>query len=191
MWFDKRAVEKNQVNFYEVAHVGAEAEYKNGEITVTLKDFACFYTNENLDEITEKLKDGKSKVALEAGEVVKITKTGDEAKRERITKNWHDWIDYWSVDFDFESKKEIIKILKEGDTMTDAGELNLEKEDITEEKWTGNYIFENQWQSFRTKKNKTIEFVASRRAEKPKKGHKVAVKVVDILGNDTIRIVGV
>ena len=37
---------------------------------------------------------------------------------------WDDWVDYWSVDFDFENKKEIIK---EGD----------------KDKWTGDFIFEN------------------------------------------------
>ena len=26
-----------------------------------------------------------------------------------------------------------------------------------EEQWTGSYIFENEWQSFRTKKKRTIE----------------------------------
>ena len=26
-----------------------------------------------------------------------------------LTKQWHDWIDYWSVDFDYESKPEVIK----------------------------------------------------------------------------------
>ena len=53
--------------------------------------------------------------------------------------NWYDWIDYWSVDFDYESKPEIIKFKK------DDGKI--------EELWTGNYVFENEWQSFRSKFN--------------------------------------
>ena len=28
-------------------------------------------------------------------------------RREQLTQHWTDWIDYWSVDFDFESKREI------------------------------------------------------------------------------------
>lgn len=32
-----------------------------------------------------------------------------------LTKNWVDWIDYWAVDFDYASKKEIIRIGKNGD----------------------------------------------------------------------------
>jgi hypothetical protein len=31
-------------------------------------------------------------------------------KREVLTKNWADGIDYWSVDFNFESKREIIHV---------------------------------------------------------------------------------
>ena len=187
--FDKRAIEKSQVNFYEVAHIDAKVEHKNGEISVELTDFACFYTQEKLNEISEKLKKGKSKITFENGEIIKITKEDDEIlKKEKITRKWSDWVDYWSVDFDFENKKEIIKIWKEGADINAFGQLNFDKEDSTEEKWTGNYIFENEWQSFRTNQTNELKFQASKPAEKIRKGQKVAVKVVDIFGNDTIRI---
>ena len=169
--FDKRAVEKNQVNFYEVAHIEAEVSYKKNEIKVELKDFACFYTQEKLDEITEKLKDGGSKITFENGEIIKITKKGNKFEREKVTKNWSDWIDYWSVDFNFEKKQEIIKIWKEGSAVTDGEELNFDKEDLVEEKWTGNYIFENEWQSFRTNKDRSLELKASKNL-KSQKGDK-------------------
>ena len=186
--FDKRAVERNQVNFYEVAHIDAEVRRKEDEVTVKLKDFACFYTQEKLDEVSDKLGNGKSKIIFDNGEIVKLTKEGDKVIRESITRKWSDWIDYWSVDFDFERKKEIIKIWKEGKSATDTGELNFGKKDLVEEKWTGNYIFENEWQSFRTNKDRDIEFVARKKISTDKKDHKIAVKVVDIFGNDTIRL---
>ncbi len=34
--------------------------------------------------------------------------------REVLTKKWTDWIDYWSVDFDFESKREILRVKNPG-----------------------------------------------------------------------------
>ena len=83
-----------------------------------------------------------------------------------VIVKWDDWVDYWSVDFDFENKKEIIK---EGD----------------KDKWTGDFIFENEWQSFRTKETE-IEFETPFR--KIIKGKKIAVKVIDIFGNDTMKI---
>ena len=60
----------------------------------------------------------------------------------------------------------------------------------TVEQWTGDYIFENEWQSFRTKKDRTLELTSAYH-ETDKKRVKVAVKVVDIFGNDTMTIVDV
>jgi adenine-specific DNA-methyltransferase len=96
-------------------------------------------------------------------------------KREVLTDKWSDWIDYWSVDFDYSDKKEIIKIKEDGEII---------------EKWTGNYIFENEWQSFRTKKSE-IEFTSAPYIYDKAGRYKVMVKVVDILGIDTSRVIEV
>jgi len=80
--------------------------------------------------------------------------------KEKLTKTWTDWIDYWSVDFDFESKREIIRVKDEA-----TGEA--------EEIWTGDYIFENEWQSFRTKKHRTLKLTSAYR-ETDKKRVKIA-----------------
>lgn len=60
----------------------------------------------------------------------------------------------------------------------------------TEEQWTGEYIFENERQSFRTKKDRSLE-LTSVPHECPPCRRKIAVKVVDIFGNDTMTIVEV
>lgn len=115
---------------------------------------------------------------VEKGQIVKLTKdkTG-VVTREALTQHWTDWIDYWSVDFDFESKREIIRIQNR-----ETGE--------TEEQWTGDYVFENEWQSFRTKKDRSLELKSIAR-ECLQGWHKIAVKVVDIFGNDTMAIMEV
>ena len=59
-----------------------------------------------------------------------------------------------------------------------------------EERWTGAYIFENEWQSFRTKKERKLE-LTSVFHECELGRRKLAVKVVDIFGNDTMTIVEV
>ncbi|AMV70913.1 hypothetical protein JCM30471_27200 [Desulfuromonas carbonis] len=59
-----------------------------------------------------------------------------------------------------------------------------------EERWTGDYLFENEWQSFRTKKDRSLELVSVAH-ECPPGRRKIAVKVVDIFGNDTMTIVEV
>ncbi|MDF1531778.1 MAG: hypothetical protein P1P72_05595 [ANME-2 cluster archaeon] len=97
--------------------------------------------------------------------------------RDVLTQQWTDWIDYWSVDFDFESKREIIARKDEA-----TGEI--------EEYWTGDFIFENEWQSFCTKKDRNLELKTPFHECRPGR-FKVAVKVVDIFGNDTMKIVEV
>lgn len=180
--FDKRAVERGQVKFYDVAYIEVKPIIKGKgnikEVSIELSDFSVFYNQDNSGEISEALKPGGSKVVVENGQVVKISKdkNGNINEPEILTKKWADWIDYWAVDYNFADRKEIIKKVNE-------------KGEETEE-WTGDYIFDNEWQSFRTKKNRNIELVSTAK-EVPKGDYKVAVKVVDIFGNDTTRVIEV
>ena len=59
-----------------------------------------------------------------------------------------------------------------------------------DEVWTGDYIFDNEWQSFRTKKNRELELTSAAK-EVGRGKYKVAIKVVDIFGNDTTRVIEV
>ncbi|MDO8659848.1 MAG: site-specific DNA-methyltransferase [Candidatus Parcubacteria bacterium] len=179
--FDRKAVEKGQVKFYDVAFIEAKPIIKgrgnDKEISIELTDFSVFYNQDDSGEIAEALRPGGSKVVVEDGQVVKISKDKktEEISKEILTKKWSDWIDYWAVDFDFASRKEIIKIMENG------------KE---KEVWTGDYIFDNEWQSFRTKKNRNLDLVTSPKGATKGK-HKIAVKVVDIFGNDTTKVIEV
>jgi hypothetical protein len=175
--FDKRAVEKGQVRFYDVAYLNADVKTKSKTITVTLTDFVTHYTQDDIEELQQSMRPG-SKVVIEDGQIIKIEKDKNGIiTRTLLTENWYDWIDYWAIDFNYEDKKEIIKI------KNDQGE--------TEEIWTGNFLFENVWQSFRTKKNPTLEFTSIAH-EYPESGkYKIMVKVVDILGIDTSKIIEV
>jgi hypothetical protein len=180
--FDRRAVEKGQVVFYDVAYVEVQPIVKGRSVQVKLTDFGVYYRQEDVDALVVSLKNGAAKVTVEAGRVVKITKDKNGVvSRDVLTKSWTDWIDYWAVDFDFESRPETIRIM-----MPDAsGELRERTQ------WTGGYIFENEWQSFRTRRNRSLELVSATH-EYPNKGrYKIAVKVIDIFGNDTTKVVGV
>jgi adenine-specific DNA-methyltransferase len=176
--FDRRAIDKGQVVFYDVAYVDVQPVTKGNSVTVKLKDFGVYYRQDDVDALIEAMKGGGSKVTVESGQVVKIAKDKKGiVSREVLTKAWTDWIDYWAVDFDFENRKEIVRI-----TEADGSER---------ESWTGGYIFENEWQSFRTRQERTLE-LTSVRHEYPKKGrYKIAVKVIDIFGNDTTKVVEV
>lgn len=175
--FDKRAVEKGQVKFFDVAYLNTKEKVKGKSITIELTDFVTHYTQDDIEELQQTMRAG-SKVVIEDGQIFKIEKDKNGIiTRTVLTKNWFDWIDYWAIDFNYEDKKEIIKV------KNDKGE--------TEEKWSGNYLFENEWQSFRTKKNSTLEFTSIAHEYKAAGKYKVMVKVVDILGIDTSKIITV
>jgi site-specific DNA-methyltransferase (adenine-specific)/adenine-specific DNA-methyltransferase len=128
------------------------------------------------------------------------------------------------VDFDYMSRKEIIKVAVEMDTpsspaLLDSGSELRSTSSIPgvvpegegsevaspsgrgrreapgegefEERWTGSYIFENEWQSFRTRKDRNLELKSAPHTYTTKGRYTVAVKVIDIFGNDTMVLVPV
>jgi len=108
--FDKRAVEKNQVVFHDVAAVEVKPHVKKNSVAVELTDFSVFYSQDSIANAEASLKNKRSKIVVEKGQIVKVSKDKNGiVSREVLTKNWTDWIDYWAVDFDFESKREIIR----------------------------------------------------------------------------------
>jgi hypothetical protein len=197
--FDKRAVDKGQVKFYDVAYVEVKARVDGKRVVVELADFGVHYRQDDTAEKLEKLKPGASKVIVKNGQVVKVTRrkpegagpsarpragTGagpfEEWEEEVLTKQWTDWIDYWAVDFDYFTRPEQVRIIENG---------------VERSVYTGNYLFENEWQSFRTRKDRKLELQSAWHEydlggmKKTKKT--IAVKVIDIFGNDTTKAVEV
>ncbi|HRG57283.1 MAG TPA: hypothetical protein PLG56_14655, partial [Lacunisphaera sp.] len=165
--FDKRAVEKGQVRFHDVAYLEVTPRFDQKNklaLAVELSDFSVYYSQGIAEAIAAELKEGKSEVVCEQGKLIKISKDKQGiVSRDVLTKKWTDWVDYWAVDFDYESRKEIIKVPRrmgvEGElpgVVKDEGEfLDFE------ERWTGAYIFENQWQSFRTRQDRDLELTTA------------------------------
>jgi adenine-specific DNA-methyltransferase len=200
--FDKRAVEKDQVVFHDVAAIEVKPIVKGRTVAVQLTDFSVYYAQDSAKAAAESLKEKGSKIVVERGQIVKISKDkSGVVTKEKLTKHWTDWIDYWSVDFDFENKREIIRVQKEVDPAAQRRLAGVQPDQPRvppstpvewEEVWTGDFIFENEWQSFRTKKDRSLELTSAvKEVADGKKRVKIAVKVVDIFGNDTMTIVDV
>ncbi|TSC79987.1 MAG: hypothetical protein G01um101429_299 [Parcubacteria group bacterium Gr01-1014_29] len=130
---DKRAAEDGDVKFFELNYLEVNVEKKGQEVKVALKNFAI----PSEDLIPNDL-------------------------RGKIEK-WSDYIDYWSVDWDYESLKS-----PEGES-----------------------IFQNDWQAFRTKKNQKLELETPSHKYSKKGKYQILVKVIDIFGNDTSKVVEV
>lgn len=199
--FDKRAVDKGQVVFHDISFVEASPRYDKKNkfaVSIELSDFSVYYTQGAAEAAIAALKEGKSDVICEQGQLYKISKSKDGiVNRERLTKHWTDWVDYWAVDFDYLQRKEIIKVpvgtgiggvaSMEG-FEPPQGELKLPE---FEERWTGGYIFENEWQSFRTRQSRDLELTTALHTYDRPGRYTVAVKVIDIFGNDTMTLVPV
>ncbi len=228
--FDKRAVEKGQVRFHDVAYIevtprfgrsaavpaassggvsphegsrrgtprelaGEDARATTHDLTVAveLTDYSVYYSQGLADAIAADLKEGKSEVVCEQGKLIKLSKDKEGViTRDVLTKKWTDWVDYWAVDFDYESRKEIIKVAKNlGVEGALPGTANVAEFIDFEERWTGSYIFENEWQSFRARQNRNLELTSVSHTYARPGRYVIAVKVIDIFGNDTMTLVPV
>lgn len=121
---DKRAVDAGDIQFFELAYLETEVKKSAQGYQIKLTDFVI----PNLDLIPAEVK--------------------------KLIKKWSDYIDYWSVDWDY-------------------------KDDT----------FHNQWQSYRTKKDRSLELTSDPKQYDKKGDYKVMVKVIDIFGNDTTHII--
>ena len=199
--FDKRAVDRGQVVFHDISFVEAAPCYDKKNklaVSIELTDFSVYYTQGAAEAAIAAMKEGKSEVICEQGQLYKVSKSKDGVvTKDRLTKHWTDWVDYWAVDFDYLQRPEIIKVPVGsglGGIATlpgfeaPQGELVLPE---FEERWTGGYIFENEWQSFRTRQNRNLELTTALHTYERPGRYIVAVKVIDIFGNDTMTLVPV
>jgi DNA modification methylase len=172
--FDSRAVKSGSVQFYEVGYLEVKPEVEGLNVRMNLTDFGVFYRQTDVDEAANSLRPNGSKVVVDQGQVLRISKSkSGSITRENVTSKWEDWIDYWSIDFNFESRPEIIRVLQD---------------EVEAELATGRYIFENEWQSFRTLKERNLELRSAPHAYDKPGTYAVAVKVIDIFGNDTTKV---
>lgn len=172
--FEKKAVKAGQVQFHDLAFIEVNQLRTAEGIAFELVNYQHFNSQNAFEEPNA----GKSTLRIVNGNLEKVTlvKATGEKVVEPITKTWHDWVDYWSVDYLWESKPEKVE------TVDVAG--------ARVEIFTGDFIFENEWQSFRTRQNRALEFTSMPYAYQSG-SFKAAIKVVDILGNDTMVVVDV
>lgn len=172
--FDERAIKNREIKFFDVSYVDVKIHIKKDkEVAVELIKYSPNYSQENTSDVIENLKDGKKINIIENSNIIEISKKNNKITRKPLIKKWSDWVDYWSVDFDYESKPEVIE-------KTINGKKVLEH--------TGSHIFENEWQDFiyRNKKG-NIELKTPFHPLKKKK-QKIAIRVIDVFANDTMII---
>ena len=193
--FNKRAVERGQVVFHDMAFIEATPRYDANNrhaLTIELTDLSVYYTRGAMDTVVASLREGKSQVVCDGCQLYKVSKRkAGVVSRDKLTKVWTDWVDYWAVDFDYGSRKEITKRPRRLAVQCSLiaptqGEL-IEWEDW----WTGGYIFENEWLSFRTRQDRALDLRSVTHTYAKSGRYPVAIKVIDIFGSDTMTILPV
>ena len=193
--FDKRAVDKGQVVFHDISFVEAAARYDKKNkfaVAIELTDFSVYYNQGAAEAAIAAMKEGKSEVVCEQGQLYKVNKNKDGiVSKVKLTKAWTDWVDYWAVDFDYLQRKEVIKVPREMGVQANLNGVSAAQPGLVdyEDRWTGGYIFENEWQSFRTRQNRDLELTTPLHTYDSPGRYTVAVKVIDIFGNDTMTLV--
>ena len=93
--FDKRAIAKNEIIFHDVAYIEFKPIFKGKKLSVELTDFAVFYNEDNLN-VDENLGSGNENFCRKWTNCRKEKDKKGIITEKILTKNWHDWIDYWS-----------------------------------------------------------------------------------------------
>jgi hypothetical protein len=80
------------------------------------------------------------------------------------------------------------------DVLAFESEMGLFPASLEEAKQKGidlAYIFENEWQSFRTRQSRNLDLTSAQHTHEKPGRYIIAVKVIDIFGNDTMTLVPV
>ena len=94
--FDKRAVEKNQVVFHDVAFIEVKPHVREGKrgepaaVAAELTDFSVFYSQDSIANAEAEIKDKGSRIVVEKGQIVKVSK---DAARHRKPRGAHKALD--------------------------------------------------------------------------------------------------
>lgn len=85
--FDKRAVDKGQVRFFDVAFLDTRQSIKGRSLSIELTNFVTHYTQDDVEELQQSMRPG-SKVVIEDGQIWKIEKDKDGIiQRTLLTNN--------------------------------------------------------------------------------------------------------
>ena len=92
--FDKRAVEKGQVRFYDVAYIEITPRFDKKNklaLAVELSNFSVYYSQGIAEAIAAELKEGKIEVVCDEGKLIKVSKDKHGiVSRDVLTRKWTD-----------------------------------------------------------------------------------------------------
>lgn len=170
--FNERMAEGEQIYFYDLGYIEISPIFDDDKLAIKLKSFSFEYSKESIENMEADLQAGRNRIILTSEGIIKLYKDKNgEITREILSDKWEDWIDYWAVDYAYGSKK----------VHTSCNKQSRSKDAVQD-----NHIFNQTWCSYRLGKKRSLELTSEFR--KFSSGL-VAVKIVDILGNENMMIV--
>ena len=157
-----------------LAYFNAQMNVEELTAQITLLDFGLYCVGMDQEVSSENGKIKSSRIFVDSlGRLVRsISARHGETQIHLLTGTWSDWIDYWSVDFNYGSAKQI---------SSPSGDNSGSPEDKP--------VFTSVWHSFRTPKKRSIELSTPFWKYDSPGDRKIAVQVVDVFGNETIRVI--
>ena len=201
--FDKRAVERGQVRFHDVATSKSRRASTRGplDLAVELTDFSVYLLT-GAGRRDRRRTEGRQERGCVRGRAADQDQQGQAGRRhargadealDRLGGLLGGGFQLREPQGDHQGsegrrhRRRAGTPARPGARAARAGTCRAE----FEERWTGAYIFENEWQSFRTRQNRELELTTRRHTYAAPGRYTIAVKVIDIFGNDTMTLVPV
>jgi len=168
-----QSLEKNSFIFHGVPHIDVKIHNHRKNNIIELTHFLVYNHKDIKKYIAHFIKPGKKQVIIDKDQLIKIYKDKKGIVHfKTLTKKWTDLVDYWAIDFNFSTEKNNFYL------------INTNKK-IPTKRNIKDHVFKNQWQSFRMK-NQALELKST---PYKKENQLIAVKVIDILGHETMKII--
>ncbi len=170
----KAGYESGEWTFQDVPYIQFEVRVKDLQVAIALRKVGILgHYNEPECEYVFQSKT-HSFVLLCDGRITKLSLSKDgKILRQVLSDKWEDWIDYWAVDFTFGEYAEAA-----------TGQCRR----CVNSNVQSRLIFREHWQSFRSRKKRGIELVSPPYTYTRSGTHTVAVKIIDILGNEATEV---
>lgn len=156
--FSLQSEERRKVQFHLACYLGINLRIDGSSAKVALTDFGVLSRDDDAGLLEDTLTHGGTATFVENGLLARISRDRHgKLSREILTRTWTDWIDYWAVDFDY-------------------GPFGLH----------GAPVFRNSWESFRSRKDRSLELISHEHEYADAAPRIIAVRAVDIFGYETM-----
>jgi DNA modification methylase len=160
--------------FFDAPYVECQPRVSDAGVCIALTKVGMLGNHDESDYTMGPEHQGKPFLTFCNGKIIRITRTKKgTVEREVVSEKWQDWVDYWAVDFTYGEDQRVVG----GKDCSLYGTQAASRP-----------VFHEHWQSFRSRKNPTLELVSPAYVYRERGSHTAAVRIIDILGNEAMAL---